>query len=191
MGECLTPLSDEGGTPVPHLTTSALPPHSRTETIAVLQTQLDDLSPQVMGYVTERLYAIGALEVFTQAIGMKKNRPGILLTVICYPDRRMDCEELLFRETTTLGIRHTLQQRSALGREVQTVQTDYGPVRLKLAWFNPQTVNPAPQLVNVQPEYEDCAQLARQYQVPWREIHRLALAAWYQHPEAILSRADP
>lgn len=191
VGECLTPLSDEGGTPVPHLTTSALPPHSRTETIAVLQTQLDDLSPQVMGYVTERLYAIGALEVFTQAIGMKKNRPGILLTVICYPDRRMDCEELLFRETTTLGIRHTLQQRSALGREVQTVQTDYGPVRLKLAWFNPQTVNPAPQLVNVQPEYEDCAQLARQYQVPWREIHRLALAAWYQHPEAILSRADP
>jgi len=152
-----------------------------------LETQIDDLSPQAIAYVGERLYALGALEVFTQAIGMKKNRAGVLLTVICYPDRRIDCEEVLFRETTTLGVRHTIQQRSALGREVQTVQTVYGPVRLKLAWFNPQTVNPAPQLVNVQPEYEDCAQLARQHQVPWREVQRVALAAWYQHPEAAVS----
>lgn len=165
----------------------SFPPHSRTETIAVLETQIDDLSPQAIAYVGERLYALGALEVFTQAIGMKKNRAGVLLTVICYPDRRIDCEEVLFRETTTLGVRHTIQQRSALGREVQTVQTVYGPVRLKLAWFNPQTVNPAPQLVNVQPEYEDCAQLARQHQVPWREVQRVALAAWYQHPEAAVS----
>ncbi|WP_448561195.1 nickel pincer cofactor biosynthesis protein LarC [Trichothermofontia sp.] len=178
-------LSTSSGPPSPQREGQPLPPHSRTETIAVLQTQIDDLSPQVMGYVAERLLAIGALEVFTQAIGMKKNRPGILLTVICYPDRRLDCEELLFRETTTLGIRHSIQQRSALGREIRTVQTPYGPVRLKLAWFNPQTVNSAPQLVNVQPEYEDCAQLARQHQVPWREVHRLALAAGYQHLEAM------
>lgn len=180
-------LSPHAVKPVPALTAQSLPPHSRTETIAVLETQIDDLTPQAIAYVGERLYAIGALEVFTQPIGMKKNRAGILLTVICYPDRRLDCEEVLFRETTTLGVRHTMQQRSALGREVQTVQTIYGPVRLKLAWFNPQTVNPAPQLVNVQPEYEDCAQLARQHQVPWREVHRVALAAWHQHPEMEVS----
>lgn len=147
-------------------------PSSHTETIAVLETQIDDLSPQAIGYVFEALFAAGAVDVFTQSIGMKKSRPGILLSVICHPEQLDACEAVLFQETTTLGIRHSLQQRTILPREIQKVDTAYGTVRIKVAWMGKK-------LVNVQPEYEDCAQLAKKHQVAWREIHRQALHIWY------------
>jgi pyridinium-3,5-bisthiocarboxylic acid mononucleotide nickel chelatase len=141
--------------------------------ITVLETQIDDLNPQAIGYVFEVLFAVGALDVFTQAIGMKKSRPGILLTVICLPDTVSACEAVLFRETSTLGIRHTTQQRTALHRELRSVMTDYGPVRVKVAWSRDRTT-----LTNIQPEYEDCAQIARQHHLAWRDVHRLALQNW-------------
>jgi hypothetical protein len=148
------------------------------EAVAVLETQMDDINPQVIGYLFEVLLTAGALDVFTQAIGMKKSRPGILLTVICRPDQKADFETMLFRETTTLGIRHTLQQRSALHREIQTVQTEYGEIRVKVARLR---VDGA--IANVQPEYEDCAKLARQTHQPWHNIHRSALRQWHlQNP---------
>lgn len=146
------------------------------ETISVLETQIDDLNPQAIGYVFEALFAAGAVDVFTQAIGMKKSRPGILLTVICHPENLLSCEAVVFRETTTLGIRRTTQQRAILQREIQQVETEYGKVRLKVAW-NGQS--PEKVIVNVQPEYEDCAELARKHNIPWREIQRLALQGWY------------
>jgi hypothetical protein len=142
------------------------------ETIVILETQLDDVSPQAIGYAFEALFAAGAVDVFTQAIGMKKSRPGILLTVICHPPAVAACETVLFRETSTLGIRRSQQQRSILQREMQTIQTTYGAVRLKVA-------RQGQVIMNVQPEFEDCAQLARLHQVPWLEIHQLALCAWY------------
>ncbi|WP_066378301.1 MULTISPECIES: nickel pincer cofactor biosynthesis protein LarC [unclassified Anabaena] len=145
------------------------------ETISVLETQIDDLNPQAIGYVFEALFSAGAVDVFTQPIGMKKSRPGILLTVICHPENLLDCETILFRETTTLGIRRTTQQRSILAREIQQVETKYGSVRVKLAWQG-QASNK--RIANVQPEYEDCAELARKYNLPWREIHQLALQTW-------------
>ncbi len=126
------------------------------ETISVLETQIDDLNPQATGYVFEALFAAGAVDVFTVPIGMKKSRPGILLTVICHPDNLSNCEAVLFRETTTLGIRRTTQQRAILQREIQQVETEYGTVRVKVAWQAKDAI------ANVQPEYEDCAQLARQ-----------------------------
>ncbi|MDZ4876388.1 MAG: Pyridinium-3,5-bisthiocarboxylic acid mononucleotide nickel insertion protein [Chroococcidiopsis cubana SAG 39.79] len=147
------------------------------EAIAVLETQIDDLNPQAIGYVLEALLAAGALDVFTQSIGMKKSRPGILLTVICYPDKVTDLEAIVFRETTTLGIRHYTQQRLALQREIQSVTTDHGTVRVKIAWTGTATER---QITNVQPEYEDCWQIARRHDLPWREVHRLALQAWYE-----------
>ncbi|MBE9016066.1 nickel pincer cofactor biosynthesis protein LarC [Chroococcidiopsis sp. CCALA 051] len=147
------------------------------EAIAVLETQIDDLNPQAIGYALEALLAAGALDVFTQSIGMKKSRPGILLTVICYPDKVTDLEAIVFRETTTLGIRHYTQQRLALQREIQSVTTDYGTVRVKIAWTGTATER---QITNVQPEYEDCWQIARRHGLPWREVHRLALQAWYE-----------
>ncbi|MEH2383875.1 MAG: nickel pincer cofactor biosynthesis protein LarC [Nostoc sp.] len=149
---------------------------SNLETISVLETQIDDLNPQAIGYVFEALFAAGAVDVFTQAIGMKKSRPGILLTVICHPENLLSCEAVLFRETTTLGIRRTTQQRVILQREIQQVETEYGKVRVKVAWKGqlPEKV-----IANVQPEYEDCADLARKHHIPWREIQRLALQRWY------------
>ncbi|MBE8966937.1 nickel pincer cofactor biosynthesis protein LarC [Nostocales cyanobacterium LEGE 12452] len=149
---------------------------SNLETISVLETQIDDLSPQAIGYVFEALFAAGALDVFTQVIGMKKSRPGILLTVICHPENLLSCEAVIFRETTTLGIRRTTQQRAILQREIQQVETEYGKVRVKIAW---KGQSPEKVIANVQPEYEDCADLARKHNIPWREIQRLALQRWY------------
>ncbi|MEH1968999.1 nickel pincer cofactor biosynthesis protein LarC [Nostoc sp.] len=149
---------------------------SNLETISVLETQIDDLNPQAIGYVFEALFAAGAVDVFTQAIGMKKSRPGILLTVICHPENLLSCEAVLFRETTTLGIRRTTQQRAILQREIQEVEIEYGKVRVKVAW---KGQSPEKVIANVQPEYEDCAELARKHNIPWREIQRLALQRWY------------
>jgi uncharacterized protein (TIGR00299 family) protein len=146
------------------------------ETISVLETQIDDLSPQAIGYVFEALFTAGAVDVFTQSIGMKKSRPGILLTVICHPENLLKCEAVLFQETTTLGIRRTTQQRAILQREIQQVETKYGLVRVKVAWTGSSKHK---DITNVQPEYEDCAELARKNNIAWREIQRLALQSWF------------
>ncbi len=151
-------------------------PNGNLETITVLETQIDDLNPQALGYVFEALFAVGAVDVFTQPIGMKKSRPGILLTVICHPENMLPCQGVLFRETTTLGIRRSTQQRAILQREIQSVQIEYGKVRVKVAWEGQKQDN---SITNVQPEYEDCAELARKYNIPWREVQRLALHTWY------------
>lgn len=149
------------------------------ETISVLETQIDDSSPQVIGYVFEALFAAGAVDVFTQAIGMKKSRSGILLTVICHPQQLSSCETVLFQETSTLGIRYFTQQRAILQRQIQQVETKYGAVRVKIAWMGQKVIT------NIQPEYEDCAELARQHNVPWREVHRLALHTWYTQDNSL------
>ena len=146
------------------------------ETIAVLTTQIDDLNPQAIGYIFDRLFAAGAVDVFTQPIGMKKSRSGILLTVICPVDRAADCEQIIFTETSTLGIRRERQTRSILPREMHSVVTKYGTVRIKVARNN-LVDNDA--IVNVQPEYDDCAAIAQAQQLPWREVHQLALMTWY------------
>lgn len=163
---------DIGAAPKPSQIQAALP-QLDVDSVTVLQTQIDDLNPQAIGYVIERLFEVGALDVFTQAIGMKKARPGILLTVICRSEQVKACETAIFQETTTLGIRHTAQQRTILDRELQMVQTQYGSVRIKVARWGK-----GGKITNVQPEYEDCVQLARRTELPWREIHRSALQAW-------------
>jgi uncharacterized protein (TIGR00299 family) protein len=143
----------------------------KQEIIAVLETQIDDLNPQVVAYTLEQLLAAGALDVFTQSIGMKKSRSGILLTVICHPEIVHTCKEIIFRQTTTLGIRERTQLRSILDREIQSVETKYGTVRVKVASWGREDKK----ILNVQPEYEDCANLARQHDVPWREISQTAI----------------
>jgi pyridinium-3,5-bisthiocarboxylic acid mononucleotide nickel chelatase len=131
--------------------------------IAVLETQIDDLSPQAIAYAMEELLRAGALDVFTQAIGMKKSRTGMLITVICQRDRLVACQEILFRETSTLGIRIRLQERVILPRMIYEVETIYGKARVKIAQRSDL-------VYTVQPEYEDCAQLARQHQVPLWQV---------------------
>ena len=156
-------------------------PHSQ-ETICVLETQIDDLSPQAIGYIFDALFAAGSLDVFTAPIVMKKSRLGVLLTVICHPEFQDACEAVIFRETTTLGIRRSTQQRTILHREFQTVQTEYGEVQIKVAKTG-QTI------VNVQPEYEDCAKIARLKNISWREVHRLALQSWYDRRDSAVETA--
>ena len=143
------------------------------ETITVLETQIDDLTPVAIAYTCEELFRIGAKDVFTMAIGMKKSRPGILLTVICSPDKLTDCEEVIFKETTTLGIRRFTQQRSILKRDIEQVNTEYGIIKVKIATIGDK-------IINVQPEYEDCATIARKSNLPWQEIHKMALNSWYE-----------
>ena len=149
---------------------------SSPEIITVLETQVDDLIPQAVGYLYDQLFTAGALDVFTQPIAMKKSRPGILITVLCPPDQQAACETVLFTETTTLGIRYRQQARTVLRREFKMLKTPYGAVTLKLA-YHPLTAQP----MNAHPEYEDCATLARHHQVPWQVVYQAALAAWDQY----------
>ncbi|MEO0541971.1 MAG: nickel pincer cofactor biosynthesis protein LarC [Cyanobacteria bacterium P01_A01_bin.105] len=142
------------------------------ESVVELQTQLDDLTPQAVGYLYDRLFQAGALDVFTQPVGMKKNRSGILLTVICTPSKVAVCQSLLFSETTTLGIRVTPQQRQALYRAWQPVTTAYGTVQIKAG-----LATPSGPVLNLQPEYDTCAQLARDRNVPWKRVQWAAIAA--------------
>ncbi|WP_035800556.1 nickel pincer cofactor biosynthesis protein LarC2 [Crocosphaera chwakensis] len=149
--------------------------NSNVDIVAVLETQIDDLSPQVFGYLFDVLLNIGALDVFTQSVMMKKSRPGILLTVICPVDKIEVCETIIFRETTTLGIRQSIQKRSILDREIKTVKTQYGDIRVKIA---SQGKGENKTIINVQPEYEDCATMAREYNQPLTKIQQMVLDAF-------------
>jgi len=138
-----------------------------SDQVWVLETNLDDVAPEVVGYCYEALLAAGALDVFTTPIVMKKNRPGVLLSVLAPPDAVAAVENVLFRETTTLGIRRYLTQRHKLHRRPCTVQTPWGPVQGKLGWREGQPPVFAP-------EYEDCVRVARQHGVALREVYQQA-----------------
>lgn len=148
---------------------------SGRETVTVLETQVDDLSPQAIGYLYDRLFTAGALDVFVQTVMMKKSRPGHLLVAIAYPPQADACEAVLWQETTTLGVRRTDQTRLRLRRDIITLQLPLGTVRMKVA-FAPDSDRP----LKAHPEFEDCAAIARQQQIPWREVHNQALAHWHQ-----------
>jgi uncharacterized protein (TIGR00299 family) protein len=145
-----------------------------SEMVAVLETQIDDLNPQIIACTCDRLLELGALDVFTQAITMKQGRPGTLLTVICPVDRILECETLIFSETTTLGIRQSLQKRTILERTLDQVQTPFGDIAIKVA-------RRYGHIVNVQPEFRDCVALSRQFQVPVQTVWLSAHAAWQKH----------
>lgn len=141
-----------------------------SEVISILETQVDDMTAQAIAYTMEQLLSQGALDVYTQAITMKKSRHGILITVICPCDRQAICEQILFQETSTLGIRVRQQERQILQRELQEVTTEYGNARVKIAWRNG--------FCTVQPEYEDCAKLARSHNLPLSMIQESVKAAF-------------
>jgi uncharacterized protein (TIGR00299 family) protein len=139
-----------------------------TDNIAVLEANLDDLSPQVLAYAMERLFGAGALDVFSIPVHMKKNRPGALLTVLARPEDANRLSRLIFAETTTLGIRRREEQRQTLTRRWETVDTKWGPVRMKIANMNGTVSNYAP-------EFEDCKRLAEEKQVPLRTVMQEAV----------------
>ncbi len=139
--------------------------------ILVLEANLDDVTGEVIGHVYDRLFAAGALDVFTSPIYMKKNRPGTLLTVLAPPDRRDDIEAVLFAETTTFGVRSRPAGRRKLARSIETVQTALGPVRIKVGRRGGQPVSAAP-------EFEDCRAAAERSGRALREVMALAMEAW-------------
>ena len=121
--------------------------------VTVIECEIDDMNPQIFGVVMDRLYAAGALEVFYIAVQMKKNRPGTLLTVVAPPERRSQMTDVIFRETTTIGLRHYDVDRECLQREIVTVETPIGAVRFKVARRDGRVMNAVP-------EFEDCVKLA-------------------------------
>jgi uncharacterized protein (TIGR00299 family) protein len=141
------------------------------ERILVLETELDDAAPQLLGPLIERLLGAGALDAFFTPVQMKKGRPGVLVTALAPPARRAAIEELLFRETTTLGVRRTEWERSVLERETASVATAYGTVRVKLG-------RRGGIVYNAWPEFEDCQRLAAEAGVAVKEVLAAALAAW-------------
>ena len=146
---------------------------SSLETITVLEANLDDLNPQVFGYVMDRLLAEGALDVFGTPVQMKKSRPGMLLTVLCKRREVEKISQIIFSETTTLGIRQRQETRQVLAREWVNVSTAWGPVRVKIATMHGNVTNFAP-------EYDDCRRIASERGVPLKEVMQSAMQAYLQ-----------
>jgi hypothetical protein len=143
-----------------------------TQAIAVIETVIDDSNPQVLAYVSERLLEAGAWDVYRVAVQMKKGRTGVQLTVLCRPDLVAALQDLLFRETTTIGLRWRLENKVALARDFFELETAWGKVRIKIArWPNGKIANAAP-------EYEDCRKIATEHSVPLKRVMEEAMQAF-------------
>jgi uncharacterized protein (TIGR00299 family) protein len=159
------------------------PANSALEAVILLETQLDDQSPQAIAYTLEQLLNAGARDAFSYPVTMKKGRLGTAVTVVCTPESVDRCEGILFRETTTLGVRRTRQQRHCLQRRIDRVETPHGSIRIKVAWLENPEQNRDRAPLNVHPEYADVADRARATDTPWQTVHHHAIAAWYaQNP---------
>jgi uncharacterized protein (TIGR00299 family) protein len=139
--------------------------------VAVIECEIDDMNPQIFGILMDRLYGAGALEVFYVPVQMKKNRPGTLLTVVAPPARRDALAEVIFRETTTIGLRYADRERECLQREIVSVNTPLGPVRFKLASRHGQVINAVP-------EFEDCVRIAAAVNIPVKDVQAMAVQAY-------------
>src|SRR6202453_4875998 len=144
--------------------------------IPCTETKAHDMSPQIYGYFVDRALAAGALDVFSTAVQMKKNRPGQLITILCEPTNVSRLTALLFSETTTIGVRLHQAQRRTLAREFLTVHTAFGEIRMKLSRLNGA-------VLNATPEYDDCQRLAAAQGIPLKEVIAAATYAFQKHRE--------
>ena len=140
--------------------------------VVVLECNIDDMNPQFFGGVMDRLYGAGALDVCYAPVQMKKNRPGTMVTIVAPVPRRDALLDVLFRETTTIGVRYHEADRACLAREWVSVATPFGPVRVKVASRNGAVVNAAP-------EYDDCAARAAEHGVAVKDVHAAAAGAYW------------
>jgi len=141
--------------------------------VVTLECEIDDMNPQIYGVLMDRLYAGGALEVFYVSVQMKKNRPGTLMTIVARPEDRERLTDIVFRESTTIGVRYQEMQRDCLDREMVAVTTALGSVRFKVARRHGR-------VLNAQPEFDDLAKLAAEKSIPIKEIQALAQKAWLE-----------
>jgi len=139
--------------------------------VAVIECEIDDMNPQLFGVAMDRLYAAGALEVFYAPVQMKKNRPGTLVTVVGPSELRAKLADVVFRETTTIGLRHYEVERECLQREIVSVETPIGAVRFKLAWRDGRVINAVP-------EFDDCAALAAANNLAVKDVQAMAVQAY-------------
>ena len=137
--------------------------------VQVLETTIDDMNPQVYEFLRERLFELGALEVFLTSVQMKKGRPGVLVTVLCEPGLSSKLGQEILRQTTTLGLRISTQTRMELAREMREVSTPFGTIRMKVPAAFPERASP---------EYEDCRAAAVAHGVPLMKVYEAARAAW-------------
>jgi uncharacterized protein (TIGR00299 family) protein len=142
-----------------------------TERIVVLECEIDDMNPQIFGPVMDQLYAAGALDVYFAAVQMKKNRPGTLLTILARPEQRQALTAMVFRETTTIGVRYHEVTRERLDREIVAVKTPLGPIRFKIARLGGD-------IVNVSPEFDDCLRIASERGTPVKVVEAIATKAY-------------
>lgn len=143
------------------------------ESLLMLETNIDDMNPELYEYVMERLFEAGALDVFLTSVQMKKNRPGTKISVLCNEQDAHHLQDILYSETTTLGIRQLHVQRSALSRTSQIVETIYGKVNIKIASLPDGSQRASP-------EYDDCRRLAQEHGVAIREIYHLAQLSFWE-----------
>lgn len=148
------------------------------ESIAILETVIDDSSPQLLAYVSELLLEAGAWDVIRTSVQMKKGRSGVQLQVLCSPGKVETLRELIFRETTTIGLHWRIENKIALRREWIDVKTEWGPVRIKVARDASGTVT------NASPEFEDCRALAAAHTVPLKQVMQAALRAYAEQEKA-------
>ena len=141
-----------------------------TDTVAVLETNLDDINAEILGHVVEKAFAQGALDVFHTPIQMKKNRPGVLLTILCAHAEQDRFTELLLRETTALGVRRSHCERRKLKREVISVNTSFGTIEVKIGKLDGRAIQASP-------EFESCRRIAEEKQVPIKEVYHAANTA--------------
>jgi pyridinium-3,5-bisthiocarboxylic acid mononucleotide nickel chelatase len=164
VGEAIEPKTQDPGP-------RTQDPGPKTQRVAVLECEIDDMNPQIFGALMDKLYAAGALEVFYAAVQMKKNRPGTLMTIVAAPEQRETMTEIVFRESTTIGVRYQELSRECLDREMVTVPTPLGPVRFKVA-------RRGGRLFNAQPEFDDLAKLSQERGIPIKDVQALAHKAW-------------
>jgi hypothetical protein len=146
------------------------------EIVSVIEANVDDMSPQLYGYFQEQALAAGALDVTCSSAQMKKNRPGLTISILCEPGKTDALSQLLFEQTTTIGVRISEARRKVLGREQVTVETPYGAVQVKVARRDGKVVNAAP-------EFEDCQRLAVEKSVPLKQVIAAAEAAYLHQTE--------
>ena len=149
---------------------------TEADQVWVLETNLDDVSGELIGYSTTLLWDAGALDVYTTGVQMKKNRPGVKLSVLCRESDIRSIEAILFAETTTLGVRRWPVSRHVLDRRPHQVQTEWGPIDGKIGWLSGESPR-------FSPEFESCRRVAAERSVPLREVYEMARAAF--DPEAI------
>jgi uncharacterized protein (TIGR00299 family) protein len=143
----------------------------RGDRVVVIECEIDDMNPQIFGVLMDQLYAAGALDVFYVPVQMKKNRPGTLLTVVAPPERRPALSEVIFRESTTIGLRYHEVDRECLERDIVSVDTPVGAIRFKVARRNGRVVNAVP-------EFDDCARIAAANNLSVKEVQAIAVQAY-------------